>query len=384
MAAFRIATRFLRHSRNQTVLIVVGIAVLFWVQVFVGALITSLQSNLVESTVGHSPQVTVLSSRDNVTIANYSTLVSRIQAASGVGSVAVSASGNAFLTNGTKVAPVLVRGFDLAQADAIYHVLGAVYLGTAPTSASQVLVGRQLSQDLNLRVGEGVTAVTAFGGRTNLTVSGLFDLGVASLNEGWILTPLTTAQTIFGYGDRVTSIEATVPAIFQARTVAAAIAQSLADPNVKVTNWMDENAQLLSGLQAQSLSSNMIQAFILVSVVIAIGSILSITVLQKSRQIGILKAMGIKDRSASLVFLYEGMILGAAGAILGLLLGVGLLTSFTTFAKGSDGSPILSISLDAVFLLQSFLIAFLSATVAGVLPARKSSRLSPIDVIRGS
>lgn len=384
MAAFRIATRFLRHSRNQTLLIVVGIAVLISVQVFVGALITSLQSNLVESTVGHSPQVTVLSSRDNVTIANYSTLVSRIQAASGVGSVAVSASGNAFLTNGTKVAPVLVRGFDLAQADAIYHVLGAVYLGTAPTSASQVLVGRQLSQDLNLRVGEGVTAVTAFGGRTNLTVSGLFDLGVASLNEGWILTPLTTAQTIFGYGDRVTSIEATVPAIFQARTVAAAIAQSLADPNVKVTNWMDENAQLLSGLQAQSLSSNMIQAFILVSVVIAIGSILSITVLQKSRQIGILKAMGIKDRSASLVFLYEGMILGAAGAILGLLLGVGLLTSFTTFAKGSDGSPILSISLDAVFLLQSFLIAFLSATVAGVLPARKSSRLSPIDVIRGS
>ena len=132
MAAFRIATRFLRHSRNQTVLIVVGIAVLISVQVFVGALITSLQSNLVESTVGHSPQVTVLSSRDNVTIANYSTLVSRIQAASGVGSVAVSANGNAFLTNGTKVAPVLLRGFDLAQADAIYHVLGAVYLGTAP------------------------------------------------------------------------------------------------------------------------------------------------------------------------------------------------------------------------------------------------------------
>ena len=94
--------------------------------------------------------------------------------------------------------------------------------------------------------------------------------------------------------------------------------------------------------------------------------------------------MGIKDRSASLVFLYEGMILGAAGAILGLLLGAGLLTSFTTFAKGPDGSPIIAISLDGAFLLGSFLIAFLSATVASLLPARKSSRLSPIDVIRGS
>jgi len=319
-----------------------------------------------------------------VTIANYTTLASRVQSTPAVGSVAVSASGDAFLTNGTKVAPVVVRGFDFAKADAIYHMLDAVYQGAAPASAFQVLVGKQLSQDLDLTVGESVTVVTAYGGHTNLTISGLFDLGVASLNEGWIMTPLDTAQTIFRYGDRVTSIEATVPAIFQARSVAAAIKQSLADPAVEVQNWMDQNAQLLSGLQAQSLSSNMIQAFILVSVVIAIASILSITVLQKSRQIGILKAMGIKDRSASLVFLYEGMILGAAGAVLGLLLGVGLLVSFTTFARGSDGNAIISISLDMAFLLQSFLVAFLSASMAGVLPARKSSRLSPIDVIRGN
>jgi lipoprotein-releasing system permease protein len=384
MAAFRIATRFLRHSRNQTILIIVGIAILISVQVFVGALITSLQSNLVESTVGHSPQVTVLSSRDNVTIANYTTLAARVQATSGVGSVAVSASGNAFLTDGNRVAPVLVRGFDFTRADAIYHILGAVYQGAAPVSGSQVLIGKDLSVDLGLTVGGNVTVITAFGGHTNLTISGLFDLGISSLNEGWIMTPLATAQGIFLYGDRVTSIEATVPDIFQARAVAQSVTRSLTDPNVKVTSWMDQNAQLLSGLQAQSLSSNMIQAFILVSVVIAIASILSITVLQKSRQIGILKAMGIKDRAASLVFLYEGMLLGLGGAIVGLLLGIGLLMSFTTFAKGSDGAAIISISLDPVFLLASFLIAFLSATAAGVLPARKSSRLSPIDVIRGS
>jgi lipoprotein-releasing system permease protein len=384
MPSFRIATRFLRASRNQTILIVIGIAVLISVQVFVGALISSLQSNLVESTVGNSPQVTVLSARDNVTIDNWTTMVTQIQAIGGVKSVAVSASGNAFLTNGTKVAPVLVRGFDFAQADAIYHVLPTVYQGAAPQSTTQVLVGKELSQDLNLHVGENVTIITAFGSHTNLTISGLFDLGVASLNEGWILTPLATAQSIFLYGNRVTSIEATLTDIFQARSVATTITQTLSNPNVKVQNWMDQNAQLLSGLQAQSLSSNMIQAFILVSVVIAIASILSITVVQKSRQIGILKAMGIKDRAASLVFLYEGMLLGIGGALLGLLLGVGLLTSFTTFAKGSNGAAIISISLDPVFLLESFLIAFLSAAVAGVLPARKSSRLSPIDVIRGS
>ena len=384
MPAFRIATRFLRHSRNQTILIVVGIAVLISVQVFVGALISSLQTNLIEQTVGHAPQVTILSSRDNVTIDNASRLVASVQAVPGIGSVAASASGNAFLTNGTQVAPVLVRGFDLSQADPIYHVLGAVYQGAVPQTDAEVLVGKQLSVDLGLTVGQRVTIITAAGGHTNLTVSGLFDLRVASLNEGWVLTRLATAQAFFGFGIRVTSIEATVPDVFQARSVAAAVSQALSNPDVKVENWMDQNTQLLSGLQAQSLSSNMIQAFILVSVVIAIASLLSIPVLHKSRQIGILKAMGIKDRTASLVFLYEGMLLGLGGAVLGLFLGIGLLTSFTTFAKTSNGSPVLSISLDAVFLLASFLIAFLSATVAGVLPARKSSRLSPIDVIRGS
>ncbi len=384
MPAFRIATRFLRHSRNQTILIVIGIAVLISVQVFVGALISSLQSNLVERTVGNSPQVTVLSARDNVTIENYTVLVNRVESTAGVGSVAVAASGNAFLTDGAKDAPVLLRGFEFTQADAIYHMLGAIYEGRAPQADSQVLLGRDLSTDMNLTVGDTVTVITASGGHTNLTVSGLFDLGVASLNAGWVMTPLATAQKVFGYGDRVTSIEATVPDVFQARAVAASLKSSLTNPDVKVTNWMDQNAQLLSGLQAQSLSSNMIQAFILVSVVIAIASILSITVLQKSRQIGILKAMGIKDRAASLVFLYEGMILGAGGAVLGLLLGVGLLLSFTTFAKGSDGTAIIAISFGWAFLLQSFLVAFLSASLAGVLPARKSSRLSPIDVIRGA
>ena len=384
MTAFRIATRFLRASRNQTILIVLGIAVLISVQVFVGALISSLQQDLVAQTVGNSPQVTVLSARDNVTIGNWTSLVDQIQGVSGVGSVAASASGNAFLAKGEKDAPVLVRGFDLSQADAIYHMLSKVYQGGAPASDAQVLVGKGLSQELNLSVGSSLAIVTAFGGRTNLTVSGLFDLGVASLDGGWVLTPLSTAQAIFGYGDRVTSIEATVPDIYQARPVAASIEARLADPNVTVENWMDQNEQLLSGLQAQSLSSNMIQAFILVSVVIAIASILSITVLQKSRQIGILKAMGIKDREASLVFLYEGMLLGVGGAVAGALLGIGLLTSFTTFATDGNGAPIVAISLGWVFLLESFLIAFLSATLAGVLPARKSSRLSPNDVNRGS
>ena len=87
----------------------------------------------------------------------------------------------------------------------------------------------------------------------------------------------------------------------------------LNNPSLKITDWKAQNASLLSGLQGQSISSLMIQIFIVVSVVIAIASILAITVFQKSRQLGILKAMGIKDRQASLIFIYEGLIIGVIG-----------------------------------------------------------------------
>lgn len=98
----------------------------------------------------------------------------------------------------------------------------------------------------------------------------------------------------------------TVADPFEADAVSEQVRSLLRDDNVSITNWKDENEQLLSGLQGQSISSLMIQIFIIVSVVIAIAAILAITVFQKSRQLGILKAMGIKDRAASLIFIYEG------------------------------------------------------------------------------
>lgn len=384
MPAFRIATRFLRSSRAQTVLIIIGIAVAISVQVFIGGLISSLQKGLIDSTIGRSPQVTLVPSEGNATIEGWEDIVATIEGVSGVKAVAVSASSNAFALKGSEVAPALVRGLDFDRADRIYRILGAIYDGTAPSGADDGLIGKELGERLGVGVGGTFTVTTAFNVSRVLTVAGLFDLGVASLNEGWVLVPLATAQEIFAFGDGVTSIEVTVVDVFKADAVAASIEDAVSDPSVAVTNWKDGNRQLLSGLQAQSLSSNMIQAFILVSVIITIASVLSITVLQKSRQIGILKAMGIKDRAASLIFLYEGLLLGLGGAIGGLLIGAGLLAGFSTFARDSGGGSILTITLEPTFLLASFMIAMLSAAFAGVLPARKSSKLSPIDVIRGA
>jgi len=126
----------------------------------------------------------------------------------------------------------------------------------------------------------------------------------------------------------------------------------------------------------------MIQFFVVVSVVLGIASVLAISVLQKSKQIGILKAMGIKTRQSSLIFLFQGLILGLIGGILGLIIGLGLSISFTIFAVRPDGSPVVPLFIDRNFLLLSFGLAVVASTLAALVPARKSARLDPIEVIR--
>lgn len=106
--------------------------------------------------------------------------------------------------------------------------------------------------------------------------------------------------------------------------------------------------------------------------------------MQKSKQIGILKAMGIKNSSAAFVFLFEGLILGFFGAVVGVLLGLGLSYSFTKFALNPDGTPVVALYIDRTFILVSGLIAMGASVIASGIPALRSMKLNPIDIIRNN
>lgn len=169
--------------------------------------------------------------------------------------------------------------------------------------------------------------------------------------------------------------------IFDARQIADQILSIIGD-SYKADTWLESNGELLSGLQAQSMSSILIQVFVIVSVVLGITSVLAISVIGKSRQLGILKAMGLTDFKTMLVFIFEGLILGLIGAIIGMLLGYGLSVSFTKFAVGDDGSPVVNMLIDAKTYLTGFGVAVFSALIASIIPARRSAKLSVIEVIK--
>ena len=384
--ALNIAVRFLKSGKLQTLFIILGIGVGVSVQVFIGALISGLQKDLVNTTIGNASQITITSS-DELPFSNYDALIDDILNADKrlvVATPNLNVAGT--LLSDTNTAPVLVRGFELASANEIYDYENKLVSGRMPQNDQEIILGNYFIDELGLNLNDVLTIEIPTLTNKQLTVVGFYDFEVKQINELWAVANLSTVQSLKETTDVVDQIETQIKDTnyFDAQAISPIILEAIGTGFV-ASDWMSNNASLLSGLQGQSISSLMIQVFVLISVVLGIASILAIIVLQKSKQIGILKAMGIKNTDASLIFLFEGLILGIFGAITGVLLGLFLLISFQTFAiDQATGDPVIPLFIDYGFIAISALIAIGVATLAAFIPARKSSKLSVIEVIRNA
>lgn len=384
--ALNIAVRFLKSGKLQTLFIILGIGVGVSVQVFIGALISGLQKDLVNTTIGNASQITITAS-DELPFSNYNALMDDILNADNrlvVATPNLNVAGT--LLSATNTAPVLVRGFELATADQIYDYEDKLVSGRMPQADNEIILGNYFIDELGIDLNDTLTIQIPTLTDKQLTVVGFYDFEVKQINELWAVSNLSTAQALRETSDVVDQIETQIDEAkyFDAEVIAPIVIRAIGSDYV-ASDWMSNNASLLSGLQGQSISSLMIQVFVLISVVLGIASILAIIVLQKSKQIGILKAMGIKNADASLIFLFEGLILGVFGAITGILLGLFLLFSFQTFAiDQTTGDPVIPLFIDYGFIGISALIAVGVSTLAALIPARKSSKLSVIEVIRNA
>lgn len=375
--SFNIARRFLAYNKGQTLLIMLGIAIGISVQIFIGLLIAGLQDSLIDKTIGSSAHITFSTEVRGETFELNEPWFLNLEDNDAFTQVGYSVSGPAFGVNADDSQSILIRGLSQDAFD-IVKLESKLIEGSLPGTDS-VVIGKGLAEQLKLSVGDTFDIQTITNQIITKKIVGIADLKVAALNDSWVLTQPKMAQVILGLDNQISAVEIQVKDVFSAD----ALALELKVPKgLKVIDWKAQNAELLSGLNGQSISTYMIQVFVLISVVLGIASTLAITVLQKSRQIGILKAMGIKDNQASLIFLFQGLILGVFGGLLGMGFGVGLLEMFSTFAKGADGNPIIPITLDVPFILVSGSIAIVSALIASFIPARKSKKLSPIEVIR--
>ncbi|HOZ54518.1 MAG TPA: ABC transporter permease [Clostridia bacterium] len=378
--SLEIAFRFLKANKAQTILIIIGIAIGVSVQIFIGSLIQGLQKDLVEKTVGSSQHITVLPDKNDSGISDYITKEEKAKKIEGVKYVTSSVDKNAFLNTDSDSYPILVRGIN--NPNEIYKIYDRIIEGERPKNENEILIGIDLKKEIECKVGDLYEITTPMGTKKEFKISGIFDVKILSLNKLWVIADFSTVQNMFDLKGKVTSIDIQVKDVFEADKIATKFENDETYKGLIIQNWKIQNEQLLSGLSGQSISSIMIQVFVMVSVVLGISSVLAISVSQKSKQIGILKAMGINNKKASMIFLFQGVILGKLGALLGIIFGLGLAYSFTKFAVNPDGTPVIALYIDWTFIILSGIIAIIASSIASIIPAVNSSKLEPMEVIR--
>jgi lipoprotein-releasing system permease protein len=204
-------------------------------------------------------------------------------------------------------------------------------------------------------------------------------LGVKDLNRRTVIVPLRAAQNLLALPGGATSLDITLRNVWVAQALSG---QLRAQYPYKIESWQESNAQLVSALNAQSVSTGIIRGVVLAVVVLGIASVLVVSVVQKQREIGILRAMGATRGQVLRLFLIQGAVVGAVGSAVGLLLAVALIFLFTHFVRGSDGLPLFDISLPLNTALQVALVATVCGVVAAIAPARRAARLDPAQAIR--
>ena len=392
-----IAMRFLRQGRGQSLLILFGIAVGVSVIVFVTALISGLQANIIQRTLGTQAHIRV-QAPDEVnriapappgtlqlvledrraqvlrTIVNWPQVRDVLDRLPGITAVSPVVSGPAFGRRGEAVQSIALVGVDLPRYLRVIPLDRNMVDGRLDLGSGNAVIGRQLAKDLGLRTGGKLRIDAGKGREAIVNVAGIFELGVRELDARYVYLDLKQAQSLLALPGGVTVIDVTVADLFGADRSAARI-RGLT--GLKAESWMETNAQLMNALSSQSMSTRMISVFVAMSVALGIASVLAVSVTQRTREIGILRAMGTRRGQMLRVFLVQGAVLGLAGSLIGALAGLGLVGAFNTF-----GPKLFYIPLPPALIPAAMALATVAGVVAAAVPASRAAKLDPVEAIR--
>lgn len=394
------ATRFLREGRTQSLLIVVGVGVGVSVIVFMSALLSGLQSNLVNRTLSSQAHIVLLPPEeiarpqgDNApealiqkqaqrlrSIDQWQKIRGQLEKMPEIAAVSPVASGPAFAVRGDANKSVTLIGIEPENYNRVISLTDRIVRGHLRLNAGETVIGTELAKDLGAAVGDKLRLNTSNGATDTLTIVGLFDLGNKGVNGRNVYVGLRTAQTLLDLPGGVSSIDLSLHNIYIAETVA----RKIADANgLLADSWIKTNAQFFTALSSQKISSNVIRFFIALSVAFGIASVLVVSVVQRSKEIGILRAMGASRQQILRTFLLQGGIVGLLGSILGTGLASLFLALWRALAKNPDGSPMFMITVEPELFAITAIGASLVGILAALMPARRAANLDPVVAIRG-
>jgi lipoprotein-releasing system permease protein len=293
---------------------------------------------------------------------------------------APSASGSVLAVRGEATRAVTLNGVDPDAYFRIVPLPDKVVSGTARLGSEDIIIGIDLASDLGVVVGDKLRIVPSTGEGAALTVTALVDLGSKGANQRTTYVALHTAQALLGLVGGASSIDVTVQDIYAAEDVAKAIE---AGTGVEADSWIKTNSQFFTAINAQRVANTTIRVFVALAIAFGIAAVLIVSVVQKSREIGILRAMGASQGQILRVFLLQGAVLGLAGSVFGCAIAASAIAIWERFVIAADGTPLLPIGYDWKIFAGAAVLATLSGLVSAIWPALRGARLDPVVAIRG-
>jgi lipoprotein-releasing system permease protein len=331
-------------------------------------------------------------------IQNYPELVKDIETVPGVVAATPFIYSQVMVRNEQLVSGAVLRGVDVNSVDRVIKIGQAIVAGSLQDLfiiENGIILGRELARSLGAGPGDMIDIISPLGRRTPVgrapqvskhLVVGLMESGMFEYDSTFVVSSLQTAQKFLGMGDQVSGIEIKVTDVYRADKVAQAIRNKFSQP-YWVRDWMSMNRNLFSALKLEKITMFIILTLIILVAAFNIIGTLIMVVMEKNKDIAILKSMGATSKSILKIFIFEGLIIGVVGTMLGLLGGVTLcqlLKKYQFIRLPSDvyyisTFPVRMELLDIVLICSAAVVISFFATLY---PSWQAARLNPAEALR--
>jgi lipoprotein-releasing system permease protein len=410
-----IGLRYLKAKRKQTfvsiitVISILGVALGVFALIVVLSVMSGFENTLKEKILGTYAHL-VLVKADQEGMEDYDEVARKVESVKGVISAAPFIFSQGMISTESNVSGVVLKGIDPDRVGKVTEV--ARYLkagrlqdlkGGQEGSLPGIILGVELAKHLSVSVGEGIQVISPQGTITPMgmvpklrrfRVVGIFQSGMYEYDNTLAYLSLESAQKFFNLGKRVTGIEVKTNDIYKVKEIGREIQRKMGFP-FWPRDWMDMNRNLLAALRLEKIAMFIILVLIVLVAAFNIISTLIMVVMEKNRDIAILKAMGAPPKGILKIFVIEGFVIGVVGTLLGTILGLGAafnLEKITGWVEALFGFKLLSSDVYYIDKLPSqvnpldvtliVVTAILISLVAGLYPSWRASKLEPAEALR--